>query len=53
MTQLRGFGAKEQGIDVDASVGATALARGVPLITDDIPLINAVSKLGGEVRRFR
>lgn len=50
--QLRAFGASEQKIDVDAAVGATALGFRLPLITNDDELINAVMKLGGNVRQF-
>jgi RHS repeat-associated protein len=53
MQALRAFGSDPVGIQGDAAVGATALANHLPLITDDGPLINAVAKLGGEVRRFR
>jgi predicted nucleic acid-binding protein len=52
MQQLRGFGAAEQGIDVDAQVGATALSRSYPLITGDEALGNSVAKLGGEWRQL-
>ena len=51
-TQLRGFGAAAQGFENDATIGATALERGIPLITGDRALANAVMKLGGEVRWF-
>jgi hypothetical protein len=50
MQQLRMFGAASQGMENDAAVGATALGRGMPLITTDNALANAVMKLGGEVR---
>jgi len=52
MDQLRGFEAKEQGIEVDAQVGATALSGPYPLITGDDALGNSVAKLGGEWRRL-
>jgi acetylglutamate synthase len=48
--QLRMFGAATQGIENDVAVGATALGEGIPLITTDNALANAVMKLGGEVR---
>ena len=47
---MRGFGAAEQGIDVDAFVGATALSGPYPLITADDALGNALAKLGGDWR---
>ena len=53
MQQLRGFGADPIGIENDAIIGATALADGLPLISDDRALLNAVAKLGGQIRRFR
>jgi hypothetical protein len=52
MEQLRGFGAAEQGIDVDSQVGATALSGPYPLITGEEALGNAVAKLGGEWRQL-
>ncbi|MGI8792042.1 MAG: RHS repeat-associated core domain-containing protein, partial [Acidimicrobiales bacterium] len=51
-TQLRGFGAAAQGLENDAIIGATALERGIPLITGDRALWNAVLKLGGDARWF-
>lgn len=51
--QLRAFGAAERGLINDATIGATALERGIPLITGDEALWNAVTKLGGDVRFFR
>jgi hypothetical protein len=51
-TQLRAFDAAAQGFENDATIGATALERGLPLITGDRALANAVMKLGGEVRLF-
>jgi len=50
--QLRGFGAAAQGLENDAIIGATALERGIPLITGDRALWNAVIKLGGDARWF-
>lgn len=50
--QLRAFGAAAQGLENDAIIGATALERGIPLITGDLALWNAVLKLGGEARLF-
>lgn len=50
--QLRAFGAAAQGFENDATIGATALERALPLITGDRALANAVMKLGGEVRWF-
>jgi RHS repeat-associated protein len=50
--QLRGFGASQQGLENDATIGATALERGIPLITGDKALYNAVVKLGGDARLF-
>jgi len=50
--QLRAFGANAQGLENDATIGATSLERGIPLITGDRALANAVTKLGGEVRWF-
>ena len=50
MQQLRMFGAAVQGMENDAAIGATALGRGMPLITTDNALANAVMKLGGTVR---
>jgi RHS repeat-associated protein len=51
--QLRAFGAAARGLENDATIGATALEHGLPLITGDRALANAVSKLGGEARYFR
>lgn len=50
--QLRGFGAAAQGLENDATIGATALENGMPLITGDWALYNSVIKLGGEARWF-
>ncbi len=50
--QLRGFGAATQGLENDAIIGATALERGIPLITGDRALWNAILKLGGDARWF-
>jgi RHS repeat-associated protein len=50
--QLRIFGADEVGFDGDVAIGATALDRGIPLITGDKALWAAVSKLGGDARWF-
>ena len=50
MQQLRMFNAATQGIENDAAVGATALGMGIPLITTDYALANAVTKLGGMLR---
>jgi hypothetical protein len=47
MQQLRMFGAATRGIENDAAVGATSFGMGIPLITTDWALHNAVSKLGG------
>lgn len=52
MQMLRASNADPVGIEGDAIVGATALAYGIPLITGDYALTNAVSKLGGKVRRL-
>jgi len=49
---LRGLGAAAQGLENDATIGATALERGIPLITGDSALADAVIKLGGEARWF-
>ena len=49
---LRGFGAAARGLENDATIGATALERGVPLITGDRALWNSVLKLGGDARWF-
>jgi RHS repeat-associated protein len=51
--QLRGFGAQARGFDGDAVIGATALERGMTLITGDRALWQAVIKLGGDARFFR
>jgi predicted nucleic acid-binding protein len=51
-TQLRGFGEAAQCLENDVIIGATALERGIPLITGDRALSNAVTKLGGEARWF-
>jgi hypothetical protein len=48
--QLRLFGAKVQGLENDAAIGATALAQEIPLITTVSDLASAVMKLGGVVR---
>jgi len=53
MQQLRMFDAKQRGIEGDAAIGATGLARGMTLITGDWDLANAYAKLGGEVRYMR
>ena len=50
MQSSKMFGAASQGMENDAAIGATALARGIPLITTDYALANAVMKLGGQVR---
>jgi RHS repeat-associated protein len=50
MQQLRMFNAATLGIENDAAVGATALGMGIPLITTDYALANAVTKLGGMLR---
>jgi hypothetical protein len=50
MRQLRMFGAATKGMENDAAIGSTALERGIPLITTDYALANAVMKLGGTVR---
>lgn len=50
--QLQMFGASSQGLEGDATIGATALERGIPLITGDRALWNAVGKLGRDARWF-
>jgi predicted nucleic acid-binding protein len=50
MQQLRMFGAAVQGMENDAAIGATAIGMGIPLITTDNALANALTKLGGMVR---
>jgi hypothetical protein len=52
-TQLRAFGAAAKGLGNDATIGATALENGIPLITGDRALASAVMKLGGVVRLLR
>jgi YD repeat-containing protein len=52
-TALRAFGASAQGFANDATIGATALERGSPLITGDRALYNAVTSLGGDARLIR
>lgn len=47
---LRAFGAATQGFENDAVICATALEKGIPLITGDRAFGNAVAKLGGEVQ---
>jgi hypothetical protein len=47
---MREYGANEVGIYNDASIGATALGRGIPLISGDNALGSAVQELGGEWR---
>lgn len=49
---LRSFGASAKGFENDATIGATALERGSPLITGDAALWNAIIKLGGDARWF-
>lgn len=51
--QLRAFGAAAQGLENDATIGATALERGIPLITGDRALWQSILKLGGDARWFR
>ena len=51
-TQLRAFDAAEQGLENDATIGATALERDIPLITGDRALWQALLKLGGDARWF-
>jgi predicted nucleic acid-binding protein len=51
-TQLRALGAAVQGLENDATIGATALENDIPLITGDRALANAVMELAGEVRWF-
>jgi predicted nucleic acid-binding protein len=53
MDSLRQFGASPVGMEGDATLGATALARGIPLITGDVALFNAFTKLGGEGRLLK
>jgi RHS repeat-associated protein len=53
MDALRQFGASPTGMEADATIGATALARGIPLITGDVDLFNAFTKLGGQGRLLR
>jgi len=49
---MREYGANETGIYNDATIGATSLDRGLPLITGDNALGSAVQELGGEWRQL-
>jgi predicted nucleic acid-binding protein len=51
-SQLRQFNADPTTAHNDSIIGATALERGIPLITGDEDLWHSVLKLGGEARMY-
>lgn len=52
-SRMRDFGAPEaDNTEIDAVIGATAFEGGLPLMTQDGCLANAVVALGGEVRTW-
>ena len=52
MYQLRLVNSAEPGIFGDAAIGATALARDMPLVTQDAALYRAIENLGGQARTW-
>lgn len=50
---MKESGAAERGFEGDMAIGATALDLGIPLVTGDRALAQAIAKLGGEARLFR